>query len=204
MTNSRLAWVGIFSAVLVLVAFALPWAQTVSAGRDVELIQKKLLEYQPSPWADWLGMRGEEWNALLEAPAQGVSAYQLFWAQKSHNEASRIAKSLSENLFGAFKFHWGLFVLALPALLALFSLYMLLSPVSTFRWVLMGVIHLLCYVVMRLKWAELDVFRLNVAAGIGWWLTVYGILLLGIIFLLLSCLKKKAPAPSKRKSRSSK
>ena len=134
------------------------------------------------------GCGGEEWKEVWADPADGFSGFQLAFGAKSGTPRAKAQQELaSVSLDGKDKRPLLGWLLLIPVLTLLASAGLFLRQVPPAFLILTagGLGALYAILRWRIATAYTDRLLAQLELGPGWWLTVYGMLGLGIVCLVL-------------------
>jgi hypothetical protein len=181
---------GKFLGILVLVGFFLPWVRISPdslKGNTMEVV-RNLAEGGGNPGSMFLWMRGEEWREMWGDPADGFSGFQLALGAKSGTARAKVQQELaSVALDGKDKrplLGW-LFLIPVLTLLGWLGLVLRQVPAAFLILTAAGLGFLYAILRWRIATAYTDRLLAQLEMGPGWWMTVYGMLGLGIVCLVL-------------------
>jgi hypothetical protein len=133
-------------------------------------------------------MRGEEWKEIWADPADGFSGFQLAFGAKSGTPRAKAQQELaSVALDGKDKrplLGW-LLLIPILTLLASAGLFLRQVPAAFLILTAGGLGALYAILRWRIATAYTDRLLAQLELGPGWWMTVYGMLGLGVVCLVL-------------------
>ena len=181
---------GKFLVWLTLAGFFLPWVRVSPdslKGNTMEVV-RNLAEGGRNFGSTFLWMRGEEWREMWGDPADGFSGFQLALGAKSGTPRAKAQAELaSVALDGRDKrplLGW-LFLIPVLTLLGWAGMALRHVPQAFLLLTAVGLGGLYAILRWRIATAYTDRLLAQLELGPGWWLTVYGMLGLGIVCLVL-------------------
>lgn len=190
MTQDPIHQAGKIFVIITVVGFFLPWVRISPdslKGNTMEVV-RSLAEGGRNLGSTFVWMRGEEWKELWADPADGFSGFQLAFGAKSGTPRAKAQQELaSVSLDGKEKRPLLGWLLLIPVLTLLASAGLILRQVPpAFLILTAGGLGAL-YAILRWRIASAYTDRLlaQLELGPGWWLTVYGMLGLGVVCLVL-------------------
>lgn len=175
---------------ITIVGFFLPWVRISPdslKGNTMEVVSN-LAEGGRSLGSTFVWMRWEEWKEVWADPADGFSGFQLAFGAKSGTPRAKAQQELaSVSLDGKDKRPLLGWLLLIPVLTLLASAGLFLRQVPPAFLILTagGLGALYAILRWRIATAYTDRLLAQLELGPGWWLTVYGMLGLGIVCLVL-------------------
>lgn len=189
-TSLLLAW--IFAAICAL-GFFMPWARfsPESAGANSLAIANTLLQGEDDFVTSYLWMRKTEARALLDHPADGLSAYQIILLSDEDTLSSKVAKAWLSMLWGENDAAMKVKVIILVPVLAFLGALVLTLSKPSQRWLLgLALAQMGTYAFLRwkLNLAYTDRLLWQIELGWGLWLSLFALLgtaiLTGVRFLI--------------------
>jgi hypothetical protein len=183
---------GLLLALVAGMAFFMPWAR-LEPNAPAELVRR--LATEPDSWAGaYLGLRPYELHAMLAHPADGATGYQLVKAWHAEGPAGAVARSLAQMFWGAATGMWRLQAVWVPlGLVALGAAALLWKKPP--GWALPGLAGACLAVYGYARWRLQATFEsrllLQVELGTGLWLTLYVLLLMGLLLAVRALLPAK-------------
>ena len=181
---------GKFLVWLTLAGFFLPWVRVSPdslKGNTMEVV-RNLAEGGRNFGSTFLWMRGEEWREMWGDPADGFSGFQLALGAKSGTPRAKAQAELaSVALDGRDKrplLGW-LFLIPVLTLLGWAGMALRHVPQAFLLLTAVGLGGLYAILRWRIATAYTDRLLAQLELGPGWWMTVYGMLGLGIVCLVL-------------------
>ena len=181
---------GKFLVLLTLVGFFLPWVRISPdslKGNTMEVV-RNLAEGGRNLGSTFIWMRGEEWKEIWADPADGFSGFQLAFGAKSGTPRAKAQQELaSVALDGKDKrplLGW-LLLIPILTLLASAGLFLRQVPAAFLILTAGGLGALYAILRWRIATAYTDRLLAQLELGPGWWMTVYGMLGLGVVCLVL-------------------
>jgi hypothetical protein len=176
--------------VLILVGFFLPWVRISpdSLKSNTMEVVRSLAKGGGNFGSTFLWMRGEELQEMWGDPADGFSGLQLAFGAKSRTARAKAQQELaSVALDGRDKRPLLGWLLLIPILTLLGWAGLVLRHVPAAFLILTAVGLGALYTILRWRIATAYTDRLlaQLELGPGWWMTVYGMLGLGIVCLVL-------------------
>lgn len=187
---------GKFLVWLTLAGFFLPWVRVSPdslKGNTMEVV-RNLAEGGRNFGSTFLWMRGEEWREMWGDPADGFSGFQLALGAKSGTPRAKAQAELaSVALDGRDKRPLLGWLLLIPVLTLLGWAGIALPHVPKAFLLLTSVGLGALYAILRWRIATAYTDRLlaQLELGPGWWMTVYGMLGLGIVCFVLGIKGRK-------------
>lgn len=181
---------GKFLVILTLVGFFLPWARVSPdslKGNTMEVV-RNLAKGGGNFGSTFLWMRGEEFREMWGDPADGFSGFQLAFGAKSGTPRAKAQAELaSVALDGRDKRPLLGWLLLIPVLTLLGWAGIALPNVPKAFLLLTSVGLGALYTILRWRIATAYTDRLlaQLELGPGWWMTVYGMLGLGVVCFVL-------------------
>ena len=176
--------------VLTLVGFFLPWVRVSPGslkGNTIEVV-RNLAEGGRNLGSTLIWMRGEEFREMWGDPVDGFSGFQLAFGAKSGTPRAKAQQELaSVALDGRDKrplLGW-LLLIPVLTLLAWAGLGLRHVPATFLILTAAGLGGLYAILRWRIATAYTDRLLAQLELGPGWWMTVYGMLGLGIVCLVL-------------------
>lgn len=175
---------------ITIVGFFLPWVRISPdslKGNTMEVVSN-LAEGGRSLGSTFVWMRWEEWKEVWADPADGFSGFQLAFGAKSGTPRAKAQQELaSVSLDGKDKRPLLGWLLLIPVLTLLASAGLFLRQVPPAFLILTagGLGALYAILRWRIATAYTDRLLAQLELGPGWWLTVYGMLGLGVVCLVL-------------------
>lgn len=175
---------------ITIVGFFLPWVRISPdslKGNTMEVVSN-LAEGGRNLGSTFVWMRWEEWKEVWADPADGFSGFQLAFGAKSGTPRAKAQQELaSVSLDGKDKRPLLGWLLLIPVLTLLASAGLFLRQVPPAFLILTagGLGALYAILRWRIATAYTDRLLAQLELGPGWWLTVYGMLGLGIVCLVL-------------------
>ncbi len=172
------------------IGFFLPWVRISPdslKGNTMEVV-RNLAEGGRNLGSTFLWMRGEEFREMWRDPADGFSGFQLAFGAKSGTPRAKAQKELaSVALDGRDKRPLLGWLLLIPVLTLLGWAGLALRHVPAAFLILTAVGLGALYAILRWRIATAYTDRLlaQLELGPGWWMTVYGMLGLGLVCLIL-------------------
>jgi len=196
MKSSKSLITGWICAGFVIIAFFLPWARfnPDHSGNNLLGIARSLGQDKSDFTHSYLLMRGEDFEALWNSPADGISAYQLLALSHPHHLAAKIKRAVFDTLVDNDKGSWQIYGLILAPLLALAGAILLSSSRYARTWMLAVAFGQLgFYTFVRWKLQANLVNRLAMQIDLNWglWLSLYGLLCLALLLLIRALLPDK-------------
>ena len=173
-----------------LTGFFLPWVRISPdslKGNTMEVV-RNLAEGGRNLGSTFLWMRGEEFREMWRDPADGFSGFQLAFGAKSGTPRAKAQKELaSVALDGRDKRPLLGWLLLIPVLTLLGWAGLALRQVPPAFLILTAAGLGFLYAILRWRIATAYSDRLlaQLELGPGWWMTVYGMLGLGVVCLVL-------------------
>ena len=190
MTQDPIHQAGKIFVIITVVGFFLPWVRISPdslKGNTMEVV-RSLAEGGRNLGSTFVWMRREEWKEVWADPADGFSGFQLAFGAKSGTPRAKAQQELaSVSLDGKDKRPLLGWLLLIPVLTLLASAGLILRQVPpAFLILTAGGLGAL-YAILRWRIASAYTDRLlaQLELGPGWWLTVYGMLGLGVVCLVL-------------------
>lgn len=190
MTRDPIHQAGKIFVVITVIGFFLPWVRISPdslKGNTMEVV-RSLAEGGRSLGSTFVWMRWEEWKEVWADPADGFSGFQLALGAKSGTPRAKAQQELaSVSLDGKDKrslLGW-LWLIPILALLASAGLFLRQVPAAFLILTAGGLGALYAILRWRIASAYTDRLLAQLELGPGWWLTVYGMLGLGIVCLVL-------------------
>lgn len=181
---------GKFLVILTLVGFFLPWLRVSPdslKGNTMEVV-RNLAKGSGNLGSTFFWMRGEEWREMWGDPADGFSGFQLAFGAKSGTPRAKAQQELaSVALDGRDKrplLGW-LLLIPMLTLLGWAGLSLRHVPRAFFLITAVGLGALYAILRWRIATAYTDRLLAQLELGPGWWITVYGMLGLGLVCLIL-------------------
>ncbi|NCZ95659.1 hypothetical protein EBZ02_00595 [bacterium] len=172
-----------------LVGFFLPWVRVSPdslKGNTMEVV-RNLAEGGRNPGSTFLWMRAEEWREMWGDPADGFSGFQLAFGSKAGTPRAKAQQELaSVALDGRDKrplLGW-LLLIPIFALLGWTGLVLRHAPQAFLLLTGLGLGALYAILRWRIATAYTDRLLAQLELGPGWWITVYGMLGLGVVCLV--------------------
>ena len=190
MTQDPIHQAGKIFVIITVVGFFLPWVRISPdslKGNTMEVVSN-LAEGGRSLGSTFVWMRWEEWKEVWADPADGFSGFQLAFGAKSGTPRAKAQQELaSVSLDGKDKRPLLGWLLLIPVLTLLASAGLFLRQVPPAFLILTagGLGALYAILRWRIATAYTDRLLAQLELGPGWWLTVYGMLGLGIVCLVL-------------------
>ena len=190
MQHDALRHVGRILVVVTLVGFFLPWVRVSPdslKGNTMEVV-RNLAEGGQNLGSTFLWMRAEEWQEMWADPADGFSGFQLAFGAKSGTPRAKAQQELaSVALDGRDNRPLLGWLILIPVLTLLSWAGLVLRQVPPAFLILTSFGLGFLYVILRWRIAAAYTDRLlaQLELGPGWWTTVYGMLGLGIVWLVL-------------------
>lgn len=181
---------GKFLVILTLVGFFLPWVRISPdslKGNTMEVV-RNLAKGSGNIGSTFLWMREEEWKEMWGDPADGFSGFQLAFGAKSGTPRAKAQAELaSVALDGRDKRPLLGWLLLIPVLTLLGWAGIALRHVPKALLFLTAVGLGALYAILRWRIATAYTDRLlaQLELGPGWWITVYGMVGIGIVCLTL-------------------
>ena len=177
--------------VMITVAgFFLPWVRISPdslKGNTMEVVSS-LAEGGQNLGSTFVWMRWEEWKEVWADPADGFSGFQLAFGAKSGTPRAKAQQELaSVSLDGKDKrplLGW-LLLIPVLTLLATAGLFLRQVPAAFLILTAGGLGALYAILRWRIATAYTDRLLAQLELGPGWWLTVYGMLGLGVVCMVL-------------------
>ncbi len=175
---------------ITIVGFFLPWVRISPdslKGNTMEVVSN-LAEGGRNLGSTFVWMRWEEWKEVWADPADGFSGFQLAFGAKSGTPRAKAQQELaSVSLDGKDKRPLLGWLLLIPVLTLLASAGLFLRQVPPAFLILTagGLGALYAILRWRIATAYTDRLLAQLELGPGWWLTVYGMLGLGVVCLVL-------------------
>lgn len=175
---------------ITIVGFFLPWVRISPdslKGNTMEVVSN-LAEGGRNLGSTFVWMRWEEWKEAWADPADGFSGFQLAFGAKSGTPRAKAQQELaSVSLDGKDKRPLLGWLLLIPVLTLLASAGLFLRQVPPAFLILTagGLGALYAILRWRIATAYTDRLLAQLELGPGWWLTVYGMLGLGVVCLVL-------------------
>lgn len=176
--------------ILTLIGFFLPWVRISPdslKGNTMEVV-RNLAEGGRNLGSTFVWMRGEEWKEIWADPADGFSGFQLAFGAKSGTPRAKAQQELaSVALDGKDKrplLGW-LLLIPILTLLASAGLFLRQVPAAFLILTAGGLGALYAILRWRIATAYTDRLLAQLELGPGWWMTVYGMLGLGVVCLVL-------------------
>ena len=190
MTRDFIHPAGKVLVLLTLVGFFLPWVRISPdslKGNTMEVV-RNLAEGGRNLGSTFVWMRGEEWKEIWADPADGFSGFQLAFGAKSGTPRAKAQQELaSVALDGKDKrplLGW-LLLIPILTLLASAGLFLRQVPAAFLILTAGGLGALYAILRWRIATAYTDRLLAQLELGPGWWMTVYGMLGLGVVCLVL-------------------
>lgn len=192
------ALVAIALLVLAIVSLFLPWLRLARADSPASLqpleVARQLAGEDDSWVHHYLFMRGEEWRALAHDPFAGASLVQALRAPDSGPGPGMVAREWASVFLGPsgspFRLIW-----FTPTALALAFLLLLLpkKPQPQALWMvaaLAGMGYFAGRIWAHHLWSDRVLMAMEL--GIGWWLSLYGLVLLALVAAIRAAAGPKA------------
>ena len=190
MRGDILHQVGKIFVLMTLVGFFLPWVRISPdslKGNTMEVV-RNLAEGGRNLGSTFFWMRGEEWREMWGDPADGFSGFQLAFGAKSGTPRAKAQQELaSVALDGRDKrplLGW-LILIPILALLGWAGLALRYVPRAFLLLTGLGLGALYAILRWRIATAYTDRLLAQLELGPGWWMTVYGMVGLGVVCLIL-------------------
>ena len=190
MSHSPLHQAGKLLVVVTLIGFFLPWVRISPdslKGNTMEVV-RNLAEGGRNFGSTFVWMRWEEFRETWKDPADGFSGFQLAFGAKSGTPRAKAQQELaSVALDGRDKRPLLVWLLLIPVLTLLGWAGLALRHVPAAFLILTAVGLGALYAILRWRIAIAYTDRLlaQLELGPGWWMTVYGMLGVGIVCLIL-------------------
>jgi hypothetical protein len=196
--SERLAWAIAFT---VVIGFLLPWVKSKPQHQRNPLPEntvRELVQEAERPWVETFFMiRPQELAGALEAPLTGTSGLKILWLVRSQEARQRAeGKKLVAFLGSIAPSQASVLIYAVPASVLIGACFFTVAPQRP-RWLFL-VPLLFCgvlYSLMRARLSDTYFERLvlDQVAGLGLWVSLYGLLLMmGLLGIrLLFNLKSK-------------
>jgi len=175
---------------ITVVGFFLPWVRISPdslKGNTMEVVSS-LAEGGRNLGSTFVWMRWEEWKEVWADPADGFSGFQLAFGAKSGTPRAKAQQELaSVSLDGKDKrplLGW-LLLIPVLTLLATAGLFLRQVPAAFLILTAGGLGALYAILRWRIATAYTDRLLAQLELGPGWWLTVYGMLGLGVVCMVL-------------------
>ncbi|NBT89721.1 MAG: hypothetical protein EBT50_02660 [Verrucomicrobia bacterium] len=175
---------------ITVVGFFLPWVRISPdslKGNTMEVVSS-LAEGGQNLGSTFVWMRWEEWKEVWADPADGFSGFQLAFGAKSGTPRAKAQQELaSVSLDGKDKrplLGW-LLLIPVLTLLATAGLFLRQVPAAFLILTAGGLGALYAILRWRIATAYTDRLLAQLELGPGWWLTVYGMLGLGVVCMVL-------------------
>ena len=181
---------GKFLVVLTVVGFFLPWIRVSpdSLKGNTMAVVRNLAEGGRNLGSTFIWMRWEEFREIWRDPADGFSGFQLAFGAKSGTPRAKAQQELaSVALDGRDKRPLLGWLLLIPVLTFLGWVGLVLRHVPGAFLILIALGLGALYAILRWRIATAYTDRLlaQLELGPGWWMTVYGMLGLGLVCLIL-------------------
>jgi hypothetical protein len=189
-SHSPLHQVGKLLVVVTLIGFFLPWVRISPdslKGNTMEVV-RNLAEGGRNFGSTFVWMRWEEFRETWKDPADGFSGFQLAFGAKSGTSRAKAQQELaSVALDGRDKRSLLVWLLLIPLLTLLGWAGLALRHVPAAFLILTAVGLGALYAILRWRIAIAYTDRLlaQLELGPGWWMTVYGMLGVGLVCLVL-------------------
>ncbi len=189
--------IGWVLAALIMLSFFMPWARfgAESFFGNVLGISHHLAQDENDFVHGYILMRPGEWHAVLQHPGDGLSGYQLVVLSGQTSLKSKVEQAFVEMLWGGKHSDWAMKFLLLAPLCAIAGALLITQPKPAPKWLAaVAVIQVVFYGFVRWKLnaAYLDRLVSQVSFNLGFWLCLYGTILMALLLLIRIALPGKS------------
>jgi hypothetical protein len=159
-------------AILVIIAFFMPWAEPVK--RDPAPLEKS------SNWVEgWVSIRKDAFNTMIHDPGLGMSGFQIISA-RSKSYLSKKREKILQPLAGDHAPGIFLYCALIPVLCCLATFFLTMRNLPKFWVYIIAFCEVLTYFLARWMLIQNPLWDLELQLGLGFWLSLYGCFLMGM------------------------